>query len=119
MLKWEMGAELPRNSLSVAKEGKVFEQKKLLQPLLGTPEGTKMTGTIFFLTSPTLTVYSTVQSSPNAPCKGLTHSAGWQGAPNIKRKSDTAATWVCMETFSVFGAPTRRVPIFIQGPHFH
>ena len=58
MLKWEMGAELPRNSLSVAKEGKVFEQKKLLQPLLGTPEGTKMTGTIFFLTSPTLTVYS-------------------------------------------------------------
>ena len=44
-----MGAELPRNSLSVAKEGKVYEQKKLLQPLLGTPEGTKMTGTIFFL----------------------------------------------------------------------
>ena len=61
MLKWEMGAELPRNSLSVAKEGKVFEQKKLLQPLLGTPEGTKMTGTIFFLTSPTLTVYSNGQ----------------------------------------------------------
>ena len=58
VLKWEMGAELPRNSFSVAKEGKVFEQKKLLQPLLGTPEGTKMTGTIFFLTSPTLTVYS-------------------------------------------------------------
>ena len=54
-----MGAELPRNSLSVAKEGKVFEHKKSLQPLLGTPEGTKMTGTIFFLTSPTLTVYST------------------------------------------------------------
>ena len=46
---WEMGAELPRNSLSVAKEGKVFEQNKLLQPLLGTPEGTKMTGTSFFL----------------------------------------------------------------------
>ena len=56
-----MGAELPRNSFSVAKEGKVFEQKKLLQPLLGTPEGTKMTGTIFFLTSPTLTVYSNTQ----------------------------------------------------------
>ena len=36
----------------------MFEQKKLLQPLLGTPEGTKMTGTIFCLTSPTLTVYS-------------------------------------------------------------
>ena len=62
MLKWEMGAELPRNSFSVAKEGKVFEQKKLLQPLLGTPEGTKMTGTIFFLTSPTLTVYSSVEA---------------------------------------------------------
>ena len=62
VLKWEMGAELPRNSLSVAKEGKVFEQKKLLQPLLGTPEGTKMTGTIFFLTSPTLTVYSNEDS---------------------------------------------------------
>ena len=30
------------------KKGKVFEQKKLLQPLLGTPEGTKMTCTIFF-----------------------------------------------------------------------
>ena len=57
-----MGAELPRNSLSVAKEGKVFEQKKLLQPLLGTPEGTKMTGTINFLTSPTLMVYSTEYS---------------------------------------------------------
>ena len=56
-----MGAELPRNSLSVAKEGKVFEQKKLLQPLLGTHEGTKITGTILFCTSPTLTVYSTVR----------------------------------------------------------
>ena len=67
MLKWEMGAELPRNSLSVAKEGKVFEQKKLLQPLLGTPEGTKMTGTIFFLTSPTLTVYSIVQFLTSYP----------------------------------------------------
>ena len=42
----------------VAKEGKVFEQQKLLQPLLDTHEGTKMTWTSLFLTSPTLTVYS-------------------------------------------------------------
>ena len=37
-----MAAELPRNAFSVAKEGKVFEQKKILQPLLGTHEGMKM-----------------------------------------------------------------------------
>ena len=59
VLKWEMGAELPQNSFSVEKEGKVFGQTQLLQPLLGTPEGTKMTCTILFCTSPTLTVYST------------------------------------------------------------
>ena len=35
--------------VSVAKEGKVLEQKKLLQPLLGTPEGTEMGCIIFFL----------------------------------------------------------------------
>ena len=34
--------------VSVAKEGKVLEQKKLLQPLLGTPEGTEMGCIIFF-----------------------------------------------------------------------
>ena len=44
-----MATKLPRNALSVAKEGKVFEKKKkLLQPFLGTPEGTKMTWIIFF-----------------------------------------------------------------------
>ena len=47
--------------MSVAKEGKFFEQNKLLQPLLDTHEGTKMTWTSLFLTSPTLTVYSNVQ----------------------------------------------------------
>ena len=44
--------------MSVAKEGKVFEQKKLLQPLLDTYEGTKITWISLFLTSPTPTVYS-------------------------------------------------------------
>ena len=48
--------------MSVAKEGKVFEQKKLLQPLLDTYEGTKITWISLFLTSPTPTVYSIVQS---------------------------------------------------------
>ena len=46
--------------MSVAKEGKVFERKKLLQPLLDTSEGTKITWISLFLTSPTPTVYSTV-----------------------------------------------------------
>ena len=38
-----------------------FCAKKILQPLLDTHEGTKMTWTSLFLTSPTLTVYSNVQ----------------------------------------------------------
>ena len=46
--------------MSVAKEGKVLEQKKLLQPLLGTPEGTEM-GCIIFFTSSTMKVYSNIQ----------------------------------------------------------
>ena len=45
----------------MAKEGKVLEQKKLLQPLLGTPEGTEMGCIIFFFTSSTMTVYSNIQ----------------------------------------------------------
>ena len=45
--------------MSVAKEGKLFEQKKILQPLLDTYEGTKITWISLFLTSPTPTVYST------------------------------------------------------------
>ena len=49
--------------MSVAKEGKVFEPKKLLQPLLDTSEGTKITWISLFLTSPTPTVYSSVESS--------------------------------------------------------
>ena len=54
---------LPRKCMSVAKEGKVFEPKKLLQPLLDTSEGTKITWISLFLTSPTPTVYSSVESS--------------------------------------------------------
>ena len=45
--------------MSVAKKGKVVEQKKLLQSLLDTYEGTKITWISLFLTSPTPTVYST------------------------------------------------------------
>ena len=48
--------------MSVAKEGKVVEQKKSLQTLLDTHEGQKMTWTSLFLTSPTPTVYSSAQS---------------------------------------------------------
>ena len=44
--------------IKVAKEGKVFERKKLLQPFLGNPEGTKLTSTIISFTSHALTVYS-------------------------------------------------------------
>ena len=49
---------LPRKCMSVAKEGKVFESKRLLQPLLDTSEGTKITWISLFLTSLTPTVYS-------------------------------------------------------------
>ena len=59
---------LPRKCMSVAKEGKVFEPKKLLQPLLDTSEGTKITWISLFLTSPTPTVYSTVQSPLSPVC---------------------------------------------------
>ena len=44
--------------MSLAKKGKVFEQNKLLQPLLDTHDGPKMTCTSLFFTSPTMTVYS-------------------------------------------------------------
>ena len=47
--------------MSVEKEGKVLEQKKLLQPLLATLEGTEMGCIIFFFTSSTMTVYSNIQ----------------------------------------------------------
>ena len=47
--------------MSEAKEGKLFGRKKLLDPLLGTTEGTKITSTIIFYTSHALTVYSTVE----------------------------------------------------------
>ena len=40
---------LPQKCMSVAKEGKVFEPKKLLQPLLDTSEGTKITWISLFL----------------------------------------------------------------------
>ena len=45
--------------MSEAKEGKLFGRKKLLNPLLGSTEGTKITSTIIFYTSHSLTVYST------------------------------------------------------------
>ena len=44
-----------------SKERQSFCAKKILQPLLDTHEGTKITWTSLFLTSPTLTVYSNVQ----------------------------------------------------------
>ena len=46
--------------MSEAKEGKLFGRKKLLDPLLGTTEGTKITSTIIFYTSHALTVYSSI-----------------------------------------------------------
>ena len=49
--------------MSVAKEGKVFDQKKPLQPFLYTHEGTEM-GCIIFFTSSTMTVYSSVHPKP-------------------------------------------------------
>ena len=48
--------------MSVAKEGKVFDQKKPLQPFLYTHEGIEMGCIIFFFTSSTLTVYSNVHT---------------------------------------------------------
>ena len=47
--------------MSVAKEGKVFDQKKPLQPFLYTHEGIETGCIIFFFTSSTLTVYSNAQ----------------------------------------------------------
>ena len=47
--------------MSVAKEGKVVEQKKSLQTLLDTHEGQKMTWTSLILTSLTPAVYSIAQ----------------------------------------------------------
>ena len=49
--------------VSLAKEGKVLEQKKLLQPLLGTPEGFEMGCIICFPTSAPSAVYPTMQPS--------------------------------------------------------
>ena len=54
---------LATKCMSVAKEGKVFEPKKLLIPLLDTSEGTKITWISLFLTSPTPTVYSSVHTA--------------------------------------------------------
>ena len=49
----------------MAKEGKVLEQKKLLQPLLGTPEGIHSGCIIIFSTSAPLAVYPNVHFSFN------------------------------------------------------
>ena len=56
---------LPQKRMSVAKEGKVFEPRKLLQPLLDTSEGTKIIWISLILTSPTPSVYSTGQCYRN------------------------------------------------------
>ena len=48
--------------MSEAKEGKLLGRKKLLDPHLGTTEGTKITSTIIFYTSHALTVYSIVHA---------------------------------------------------------
>ena len=45
----------------MAKEGKVLEQKKLLQPFLGTPEGIHNGCIIIFSTSAPLAVYPNTQ----------------------------------------------------------
>ena len=47
--------------MSEAKEGKLLGRKKLLDPHLGTTEGTKITSTNFFYISHALTVYSNIQ----------------------------------------------------------
>ena len=52
--------------MSEAKEGKLFGRKKLLDPLLGTTEGTKITSTIILYTSHSLTVYSNGHLSTNS-----------------------------------------------------
>ena len=49
----------------MAKEGKVLEQKKLLQPLLGTPEGVHRGCTISFSTSIASALYPSDQPIPN------------------------------------------------------
>ena len=47
----------------MAEEDKVLEQKKLLQPLLGTPEGFEMGCIICFPTSAPSAVHPTMQPS--------------------------------------------------------
>ena len=55
---------MPRNAFSVAKEGKVFEQKKILQPLLGTHEGNEM-GCIIFSSQVGLRRFTLMHSFQN------------------------------------------------------
>ena len=57
--------------MSEAKEGKLFGRKKLLNPLLGSTEGTKITSTIIFYTSHALTVYSSVHAQCGHHCNCL------------------------------------------------
>ena len=78
--------------MSVAKEGKVFEQKKALQPLLDTSEGTKITWISLFLTSATPTVYSTVdplsgQESPHMTV--LVRVSIWSQSADVKIKTSS------------------------------
>ena len=58
--------------MSEAKEGKLLGRKKLLDPHLGTTEGTKITSTIIFYTSHALTVYSSRQS------EGIFENTQWR-----------------------------------------
>ena len=57
--------------MSEAKEGKLLGRKKLLDPHLGTTEGTKITSTIIFYTSHALTVYSSGHLARNTCCCAL------------------------------------------------
>ena len=69
--------------MSVAKEGKVFEQNKLLQPLLDTSEGTKITWISLFLTSPTPTVYSNTHPLHFRNHAFANKASTYQGAPGV------------------------------------
>ena len=73
--------------MSEAKEGKLFGRKKLLDPLLGTTEGTKITSTIIFYTSHALTVYSNEKSTDPS-----IFSAIEKDSPLLRRSSDNLRT---------------------------
>ena len=55
----------------MAKEGKVLEQKKLLQPLLGTPEGIHSSCIIIFSTSAPSAVYPNAEAECSSSSQSL------------------------------------------------